>query len=193
MPFLPIFPRRLIPGLACLSLFAGLPAQAQMHTQVLAQPKPALQQAPTAPDAAAGEGDAMQKSADVPFREDAGLITAEYYLSTGKYTQALDVLGGVLTRHPDNADAYAYRGYAFQKLGDAAKAAQNYKKAITLVPAHLGANAYLGSLYLQAGDLARAMEQLQAILYVCAGQYCAEADELQNEINHYKAAPRAAQ
>ncbi|HRI77606.1 MAG TPA: tetratricopeptide repeat protein [Alphaproteobacteria bacterium] len=131
-------------------------------------------------------GDDMAKSAEVPFREDSGLITAEYYLATGKYMQSLDVLGGVLQRHPQNADAYVYRGYAYQKLGDKKKARENYRTALTLNPRHLGANKYVGNLWLEDGDLARAMEQLQAMIYICAGTYCAEVDELQNDINRFR-------
>lgn len=130
--------------------------------------------------------DDVAKAEEVPFREDSGLITAEYYLATGKYTQALDVIGGVLQRHPQNADAYTYRGYAYQKLGDNKKARESYRMALGLNPKHLGANKYMGNLWLENGDLARAMEQLQAMIYVCAGTYCAEVDELQNDINRFR-------
>lgn len=137
--------------------------------------------------ARAASDDDVAKAAAVPFRTDAGLITAEYYLATGKYMQALDVLGGVLQRHAQNADAYAYRGYAYHKLGDTKKARENYRMAIGLDPSHLGANKYLGNLWLEEGQLSRAMEQLQAMIYICAGTYCAEVDELQNEINKFRA------
>ena len=129
----------------------------------------------------------VAKSCQVPFRTDSGLITAEYYLATGKYTQALDVLGGVLQRHPQNPDAYTYRGYAYHKLGDLKKARENYNRAIALYPTHLGANKYIADLYLAEGNLPKAMEQLQVILYVCAGMNCGEADELQSDINRHKA------
>lgn len=128
----------------------------------------------------------VAKAEEVPFRTDSGLITAEYYLATGKYTQALDVLGGVLQRHPQNADAYTYRGFAYHKLGDLKKARENYNRALIIDPKHLGANKYTASLYLAENDLPKAMEQLQVILYVCAGMNCGEADELQSEINNYK-------
>lgn len=138
------------------------------------------------PAHAADSGEDVAKTSEVPFREDSGLITAEYYLATGKYAQALDVLGGVLQRHPQNADAYTYRGYAFQKLGDTKKARDSYRMALSLNPAHLGANKYMGNLWLEDGNLSRAMEQLQAMIYVCAGSYCAEVDELQNDINKFR-------
>lgn len=126
------------------------------------------------------------KRPEVPFRTDAGLITAEYYLANGKYMQAIDVLGGVLQRHPENADAYAYRGFAYQQMNEFKKAAQEYARALAIDPTHLGANKYVATMYLQAGSLARAMEQLQAIKLICAGTPCAEMDELESEINQFK-------
>lgn len=137
------------------------------------------------PPALAQQEEAPEKKTEVPFRQDAGLITAEYYLATGKYTQALDVLGGVLQRHADSADAYAYRGYAYGKLGDSRKARENYQKAVVLDPSHLGANKYLANLYLDAGEIDRAMEQMQAIRLICADTGCAELDELQADINRF--------
>jgi tetratricopeptide (TPR) repeat protein len=128
----------------------------------------------------------QEKADDVPYRQDAGLITAEYYLATGKYAQALQVLGGVLKRHPRSADAYVYRGYAHEKLGDMPKASADYKKALAIDPGHLGANRYLAGLYLQQGDRALAFEQLQAIRAICAGLECPEQTELENLINKAK-------
>lgn len=129
---------------------------------------------------------AQEKKADVPFREDAGLISAEYYIATEKYTEALQVLGGVLKRHPVNADAYTYRGYAYEQLGDLKKARENYNRALQINAKHLGANRYLAGLYLKKGKLAQAMEQLEAIRVICAGTDCAEEDELAAAINRFK-------
>lgn len=138
----------------------------------------------------AGDTPVIPKKAEVPFREDAGLISAEYYLATGKYAQALDVIGGVLNRHPDSADAYTYRGYAYEKLGDAKKAKENYKRALEIEPTHLGANRYLAGIYLKEGDLSRAMDQLQVIRMTCGDVACQELDELQADINHYRSGQR---
>lgn len=128
----------------------------------------------------------IPKKPEVPFREDAGLISAEYYLSVGKYAQALSVLAGVLERHPGSADAYTYRGFAYQQLGDLKKARDNYNRAATLNPTHLGANKYLASMYLNDGDLDRAVEQMQVIRLACGTLECQELDELQIEINKFK-------
>ena len=131
------------------------------------------------------------KKNQVPFREDSGLITAEYYLSTGKYSQALSVLNAVLSRHPMSADAYTYRGYAYYRLGDRKKARENYKKAIAINPKHLGANRYIAQSYLDAGDLARAVEQMQVIRLTCGDSNCEELDELEAAVNRYKRGQRA--
>ena len=122
---------------------------------------------------------------DVPFREDSGLTKAEAQISEGKYMQAIDTLGGVLTRHPASADAYAYLGYAYGKLGDQKRGAENYAHALEIDPRHLGANKYVGDLYLATGDVRRAIEQLQVIKMVCAGMDCAEMDALQADINNF--------
>jgi tetratricopeptide (TPR) repeat protein len=142
---------------------------------------PALADAPTP-----GSVPDVPKKAEVPFREDAGLITAEYYLATGKYAQALDVIEGVLQRHPDCADAYTYKGFAYERLGDMKKAKQAYAKAIEANPTHLGANRYLGGIYLKEGDLSKAMDELQVIRMTCGDVACQELDELQAEINRYR-------
>ncbi len=131
-------------------------------------------------------GDEPAKKNLVPFREDSGLITAEYYLSTGKYAQALSVLEGVLKRHPESADAFTYTGYAYYKLGDVKKATTYYKKALIINPQHLGANRYMAEIYLSVNDLARAIEQMQVIRMTCAEANCEELDELEAEINAYK-------
>jgi tetratricopeptide (TPR) repeat protein len=120
------------------------------------------------------------------FREDSGLIKAEYFLAVGQYTAAIDTAGQVLQRHPNNADAYTYRGYAYSRLGQTAEATKDFKKALMIDPTHLGANKYLADTYLQSGDVSRALEQLQVIRLTCGQADCEELDELQREIDQYK-------
>ncbi len=120
---------------------------------------------------------------DMPFREDAGLTKAEYLLSAGKYAAALETVSDVLKRHPDNADAYTYRGFAYARLGQPSEAMKNYSIALRINPTHLGANKYLADLYLEKGDLARALEQLQVIRMTCGGTDCAEQDALESAID----------
>jgi len=157
---------------------------------LIAAPAFAADPASSAPDVGVAPADALDKKAEVPFREDSGLINAEYYLSTGKYAQALTVLAAVLKRHPESADAYTYTGYAYAKLGDMKRATANYKKALEIEPTHLGANRYMAEIYLGLGDLQRAIEQMQVIRMTCAEADCQELDELENEINAYRKGQR---
>lgn len=123
---------------------------------------------------------------EIPFREDSGLTKAEYLLSAGQFSAALDTAGDVLKRHPANADAYTYRGYAYYRLGDNANASKNFHTALTLNPAHLGANKYVASMYLDAGDVPRALEQLQVIRMTCGRLDCEELNALEHEIDEYQ-------
>lgn len=132
----------------------------------------------------------VPKKAEVPFREDSGLISAEYYISTGKYSQALEVLEGVLQRHPESADAYTYRGYTYYQLGDKRKAKADYQRAIQINPGHLGANRYIADSYLDDGDLKRAYEQMQVLRLTCGASPCEELDELEAKINNYRRGQR---
>lgn len=123
---------------------------------------------------------------EIPYREDSGLTKTEYLLSAGQFSAALDTADGVLKRHPDNADAYAYRGYAYLRLGEKEAAAKSFKKALQLRPAHLGANKYLADLYLEDDDVARAIEQLQVIRLTCGHADCEELRALQRAIDQHK-------
>ena len=127
---------------------------------------------------------------EIIYREDSGLTKTEYLLAVGKYTAAIDTANEVLTRHPANADAYMYRGYAYARLGQGSDAVKDFQRALTIDPGHLGANKYLADSYLQAGDVPRALEQMQVIRMTCGQTNCAELDELQHEIDQYKSSSK---
>ncbi|MFH1157984.1 MAG: tetratricopeptide repeat protein [Pseudomonadota bacterium] len=129
---------------------------------------------------------AAAEEKDIPFREDSGLTKAEYLLSAGQFSAALNTANDVLARHPANADAYTYRGYAYYRLGETANATRNFKKALTINPAHLGANAYLAEMYLDKGDMPRALEQMQVIRMTCGHMDCEELNMLERDIDRYK-------
>jgi tetratricopeptide (TPR) repeat protein len=133
---------------------------------------------------AAGPAAAAEK--EIPFREDSGLSKTEYLLSAGQFTAALDTVDDVLKRHPGNADAYTYRGYAYYHLGEFAAAAKSFRTALQLNPTHFGANKYLADMYLDAGKVSQALEQLQVIRMTCGYTDCAELRALQHEIDQYK-------
>jgi Flp pilus assembly protein TadD len=123
---------------------------------------------------------------EIPFREDSGLTKAEYLLSAGKFSAAIDTATGVIARHPENADAYTYRGYALHRLGETAAARKNLETALKLNPTHLGANAYLADLYLEEGKLPQALEQLQVIRMTCGRMDCAEWRAVERHIDQFK-------
>lgn len=123
---------------------------------------------------------------EFPFREDSGLTKTEYLLTAGQFSAALDTANDVLKRHPNNADAYTYRGYAYYRLGETAAAAKNFRMALQVNPAHLGANKYLANIYLDAGDVSRALEQMQVIRMTCGHADCEELRSLERNIDQYK-------
>lgn len=123
---------------------------------------------------------------ELPFREDSGLTKAEYLISAGQYSAAIDTASDVIRRHPGSADAYAYRGYAYMKLGQKTQAAKDLKAALQLKPTHLGANKYLADIYLEDGDVARAIEQSQVIRMACGQMDCEELRALQRAIDQSK-------
>jgi tetratricopeptide (TPR) repeat protein len=135
---------------------------------------------------AAAPAFAADTQKEIPFREDSGLTKTEYLLSAGQYSAALDTAGEVLLRHPENADAYTYRGYAYAHLGEKTEAAKNFKKALLINPAHLGANKYLADIYLESGDVSRAIEQLQVIRMTCGHSDCEELRSLERAIDRAK-------
>ena len=120
---------------------------------------------------------------EIIFRTDSGLVKTEEFLKSGNYTAALQTSSNVLMKHPRNADAYVYRGYAYYKLGQTQKAFESFKTALMINPSHLGANKYLGNIFIDKGKINRAIEQLQALRIVCGSYNCAEIDILEAEIN----------
>ena len=129
---------------------------------------------------------ARAEEAPPPLRADAGLAVAESQLAQEKYMQALQTLGGVLKRRPEDADALTYIAYAWMSIGETAKAEEYLGRALKRDPRHLGANKYKADLLLEAGEFQRALEQLQVLRLICANTDCAEINALQAELNRHK-------
>jgi len=122
----------------------------------------------------------------LPPRADAGLITVEQLLEKGKYTQALSALEPVMKRHPENADAHVYMGYALLKLEDYTRAKRYFDRALQYDPRHLAAHQMTGEYYLATGKTEQALEQLQAMRMICHTGGCAEQIQLETAINRAK-------
>jgi tetratricopeptide (TPR) repeat protein len=68
----------------------------------------------------------------------ASLVRVAYYQAeAGELDAAIATYDRVLTMHPRYADAFSYRGYAYDKKGNLEQAEKDYRKAIQLDPTHL--------------------------------------------------------
>ena len=56
------------------------------------------------------------------------------YHKDGHNSEALDILNEVITNHPDNAEAYYYRGYVNEKLKRNIEALSDFEKVVELDP-----------------------------------------------------------
>lgn len=123
---------------------------------------------------------------NTPSRRDSGLTKAEYLLQRQNFAAALEETENVLIRHPDDADALTYAGYAYMNLGDPREAARLFRKALQADSTHLGANQYMGELMVMDGKVAGALDLLQVIRMVCGKTDCAEERALRAAIDKAK-------
>jgi len=123
---------------------------------------------------------------NIPLRTDSGLIKTEQLLASGNFTAAINSADNVIKRHKNNADAFAYKAYAYYKLGEKENALRNFKYALKAYPNHLGANKYLASIYIDGGHIAQALEQLQVIRMICGNSNCIEIEMIEREIDNHK-------
>lgn len=124
----------------------------------------------------------------LPWRSDSALRIAETQIVSGKYAHAIQTLKNVLNRHPGNADAYAYTGYAQMRLGLDKKSKKSLRHALSLDAKHMGAHLYIGLMHLKEDKVAQAVERLAALRAICKGALCGEEDYLADQVNAYKKA-----
>ena len=140
-----------------------------------------------APSAAAAAGGGSSTSNPAKAAPNQDFLQAERLVEAGDYRQAIELLTQVLSKQPDNADAYSLIGFSNRKLGDWDSALTYYTKALALEPDHLGANEYLGELFLEMDDLPKAEERLKVLDRACFFG-CEEYRELKAAIAAYRAA-----
>ena len=99
--------------------------------------------------------------------QDPALAAAVQAIDAKEYARAIPMLEEVVTRLPDNADAYNWLAYATRKNGDPAKSIPIYQKALALDPKHLGAHEYIGEAYLALDDLPHAKQHLARLNRLC--------------------------
>jgi len=137
-----------------------------------------------------GGGEAPAKS------EDRDYTAAVKAIEAGNFAAAIPLLEGVVSRDPNNADAYNWLAYATRKNGDAAAAIPIYKKALAIDPKHRGAHEYIGEAYLVLDDLPKAKEHLAALDKICFFP-CSQYRDLKKAVEAYeksggKSKPQAA-
>lgn len=95
------------------------------------------------------------------------LDNARLDIELGRYERAVSGLERYIERYPADAEAYYLSGEANRQLGDAEhgrKAAEQYRKALSLDPTQYDAHKMLGTMSYKTGDLATAKEHLQRYL-----------------------------
>ncbi len=102
------------------------------------------------------------------------------------YERALGLLGKVVRKNPNNADARNYIGFSHRKLKRFDRSLESYKKALAINPNHKGALEYLGELYLQTDQLEKAKAQLEKLDKICTFG-CSEYSDLKSAIEAYEA------
>ena len=103
-------------------------------------------------------------------------------IETAHWSLAVQNLTLVVKDEPNHADAHAWLGYAYGKLGLSEPALRHLRHALKLSPRHVGANAHLGTMYAIAGDKARARQYLAVVERLC-GRDCPEFAELAHAID----------
>jgi Flp pilus assembly protein TadD len=118
-----------------------------------------------------------------PAAGDTAYSQAVALINQHRYDAALAVLSKAQQAFGPHPDILTYKGYAWRKKGDYARAEGYYRQALAVAPAHRGATEYYGELKVERGDLPGARRMLARLDGVCAFG-CAEAEELRRWIDH---------
>ncbi|HYB43620.1 MAG TPA: tetratricopeptide repeat protein [Candidatus Methylomirabilis sp.] len=106
-------------------------------------------------------------------------------IEAGQFAKAIPLLDGVVTRDPNNADAYNWLGYATRRNGNAAASIPFYEKALAIDPKHRGAHEYMGEAYLMLDDLPKAKEHLKTLDKLCFFP-CSQYRDLKKAVEVYE-------
>jgi len=99
---------------------------------------------------------ALEVAADLENDAYRGLIEARFHLNEGRPAEALARLDAVLPTWPNNPGARYYAARAAERLGDFARAIEEYRQSIRSAPEQTEAALRLARLYLAAGSPANA-------------------------------------
>ena len=129
-----------------------------------------------------GGGGDQGRQAKAP---DPAMAAAVQTIDAGDFARAISMLQEIVTRQPDNADAYNWLAYATRKSGDPARSIPIYEKALALDPKHLGAHEYIGEAYLALDDLPKAKEHLARLNRLCLFG-CEQYKDLKKAVEAYE-------
>jgi tetratricopeptide (TPR) repeat protein len=114
---------------------------------------------------------------------DAAYLTAVSLINQHRYRDALAALDTAERAFGPHPDVLTYQGFVWRHLGDPARAADYYQRALAVAPNHVGATEYYGELMVLNGDTAGARAMLARLDRLCA-YGCIEADTLRRWIDH---------
>jgi tetratricopeptide (TPR) repeat protein len=104
------------------------------------------------------------------------LVRAEAFVRQGRLKPAIDELGNVITRRPDNAHAFFRRAELQLSLGDAEAAIRDFSGVIRLEPNNTTALFARAELYRAKTDRRRALADYAAVLRLDPSHAAASAN-----------------
>jgi tetratricopeptide (TPR) repeat protein len=144
----------------------------------------ALSTAAFAAGGGGGGGDSVGSTPAKPV--DPSFAQAKVAIEARNYAAAMPLLQQVVTRDPQNADAYNLMGYATRKSGDANGSLRYYTTALQIDPKHLGAHEYIGEAYLMLDRPQEAEQHLARLDSLCLFG-CSEYRMLKTAVANYRA------
>jgi tetratricopeptide (TPR) repeat protein len=82
---------------------------------------------------------ALLLTTDAYLAERCNFLLGEIFLSTHRYSEALDKFNEIATKNPQSADAWYYQGLILVDSGEPIKARAAWRKAVSIDPMHSGA------------------------------------------------------
>ena len=102
-----------------------------------------------------------QALAKYPASKDLLIDKINFYLTDGKYSDAITYIQSAITQDPKNEQLYAVLGLAYSQTGDTTKARQTYENLLLMNPNNVDANRGLGAMIFNRQKLLQ--EQINAL------------------------------
>ena len=119
---------------------------------------------------------------------DDDFVVGKKAIDAKDWKAAIAAFTKVVARHPGNADAHNFLGYAYRWTSKMDESFSHYNTALRLEPNHKGAHEYIGVAYLKVDKPDQAKVHLAKLEKIC-GANCEEYKDLAKAIADYKSAP----